>query len=220
MPALKCKQESRLNGVKTNITNLVDVANALRVPDQAIIKYFCAEVGANQEQLSIVKGQHSVETLQKMLDKFIEKYVLCGRCKYPEVIHEVDKKELLGVCNACSFIKKMDTTHKAGKTLIKEIPNFYKANPDFGKRKGLIVVEGKPEKSPADGAMQGKKGASKVPEEETKLESEKIQQLIEQGHEISNLDAKEIKLDSEEIGKCLRRALFMMIQQVLSLPLM
>jgi hypothetical protein len=56
MPALKTKQESRLNGVKTNITNLIDVANALRVPDSAIIKYFCAEVGANQEQTSIVKG--------------------------------------------------------------------------------------------------------------------------------------------------------------------
>lgn len=33
-----------------------------------------------------------------------------------------------------------------------------------------------------------------------KLKQEKIQQLIEQGHEISNLDAKEIKLDSEEIA--------------------
>lgn len=34
-----------------------------------------------------------------------------------------------------------------------------------------------------------------------KLKQEKIHQLIEQGHEISNLDAKEIKLDSQEIGK-------------------
>lgn len=47
MPLMRAKQESRLNGVKTNITNLTDVANALRVPDKAIIKYFCAEVGAN-----------------------------------------------------------------------------------------------------------------------------------------------------------------------------
>jgi hypothetical protein len=47
MPVMVLKQESRLNGVKTNVTNLKDVANALRVPDQVIIKYFCAEVGAN-----------------------------------------------------------------------------------------------------------------------------------------------------------------------------
>jgi translation initiation factor 2 beta subunit (eIF-2beta)/eIF-5 len=47
MPKMILKQESRLNGVKTNITNLTDVANALRVPPGSIIKYFCAEVGAN-----------------------------------------------------------------------------------------------------------------------------------------------------------------------------
>lgn len=63
------KQESRLNGVKTNITNLADVAFALRVPDSAIIKYFCAEVGANQEQTSIVKGDHKYGTLLTLLDK-------------------------------------------------------------------------------------------------------------------------------------------------------
>lgn len=69
MPVMMLQQESRLNGVKTNVTNLKDVANALRVPDQVIIKYFCAEVGANQEQDSIVKGQHTLENLQKILDK-------------------------------------------------------------------------------------------------------------------------------------------------------
>ena len=58
MPAMKLKQESRLNGVKTNVTNLADVAGALRVPESAILKYFCAEVGANSEGTSIVKGQH------------------------------------------------------------------------------------------------------------------------------------------------------------------
>jgi translation initiation factor 2 beta subunit (eIF-2beta)/eIF-5 len=63
------KQESRLNGVKTNITNLTEVANALRVPAGAVIKYFCAEVGANQEQDSIIKGSHTPDALAKLLDK-------------------------------------------------------------------------------------------------------------------------------------------------------
>jgi hypothetical protein len=55
--------------VKTNITNLNDVANALRVPPNAIIKYFCAEVGANQEQDTIIKGLHTLENLANLLDK-------------------------------------------------------------------------------------------------------------------------------------------------------
>lgn len=172
MPALKTKQESRLNGVKTNITNLVDVANALRVPDSSIIKYFCAEVGANQEQTSIVKGQHSAESLQKLLDKFIAKYVLCGRCNYPEVYHEVDKKDLLGICNACSFSKKLDTTHKAGKTLLKDIPNFYKANPDFNKRTAPGTIE--ETKAAASQPKGGKKKREMSSQEEKEEELKDI----------------------------------------------
>lgn len=47
MPKMQLKEESRLNGVKTNIRNLKDIADALRVPASGIIKFFCAEVGAN-----------------------------------------------------------------------------------------------------------------------------------------------------------------------------
>lgn len=56
MPQMKLSQESRLNGVKTNITNLPDVARALRVPESAILKYFTSEVGANSEGTTIIKG--------------------------------------------------------------------------------------------------------------------------------------------------------------------
>ena len=66
---MKLAQESRLNGVKMNIKNLPDVARALRVPDSAILKYFCSEVGANSEGTSIIKGQHNVNDLARLLDK-------------------------------------------------------------------------------------------------------------------------------------------------------
>lgn len=66
--------------------------------------------------------------LQKLLDKFIVKYVLCGRCNYPECAHEVQKKDLLANCKSCGFSKKMDVTHKAGKQMMKEIPNWNKSN--------------------------------------------------------------------------------------------
>jgi translation initiation factor 5 len=89
MPKMQLKQESRLNGVKTNITNLIDVANAVRVPELTIIKYFCTEVGSSHVSDSIITGSHTYENLLKLLDKFIAKYVLCGNCKYPEVAYEV-----------------------------------------------------------------------------------------------------------------------------------
>jgi hypothetical protein len=81
MPKMILKQESRLNGVKTNIFNLDEVAKALRVPEEgmqllfdstlvlAIIKYWCAELGTNKEKTTILKGQHNYDSLLKLLDK-------------------------------------------------------------------------------------------------------------------------------------------------------
>lgn len=40
MPKMVLKQESRLNGVKTNIFNLDEVAKALRVPEEGMPSYF------------------------------------------------------------------------------------------------------------------------------------------------------------------------------------
>ena len=69
MPALQKKQESRGNGVKTNIVNLIEIANALRVPDAALLKWFCRELGANSEGTTIIKGIHQVSDLALHLDK-------------------------------------------------------------------------------------------------------------------------------------------------------
>ena len=74
MPKMLLKEESRLNGVKTNIVNIEEVALALRVPSISIMKFMSSELGANMEQTSIVKGKHSYDVMLKHLDKFIEKY--------------------------------------------------------------------------------------------------------------------------------------------------
>ncbi len=140
MPELRLKQESRLNGVKTNITNLPDVAKALRIPESAILKYFCVEVGANSEGTTIVKGQHSQSDLAKHLDKFIMRWVCCKNCKLPEITHTVKKKDLTGICRSCGNINdKMDTLHRAGKQLHKDIPHYYAANPEFMTKPGAAA---------------------------------------------------------------------------------
>jgi translation initiation factor 5 len=101
MPKMQLRQESRLNGVKTNIVNIESVASALRVPSMAIMKYMCSELGANMEQTSIIKGDHDYDKCLKFLDKFIGKYVLCKNCNYPELMRFIDGKDLKAKCNSC-----------------------------------------------------------------------------------------------------------------------
>ena len=118
---MQLKQESRLNGVKTNIVNVDDIAEHLRVPPLALMKWFCAELGANMEKTSLIKGNHAYDILLKHLDKFIQRYVCCQNCKYPELKMKVEGKDLLSVCNSCGTTNKHDAMHKAGKVFINDL---------------------------------------------------------------------------------------------------
>ena len=119
MPKMQLKQESRLNGVKTNIFNVEDVAYALRVPSKAIMKYMCDQLGTNMEKSSIVKGNHSYDVMLKHLDKFIEKYVACTKCNYPELTRTLEgKDDLTSRCNSCGHRGSHDSKSKAGKQIV------------------------------------------------------------------------------------------------------
>jgi translation initiation factor 5 len=48
MPKMDLRQESRLNGVKTNLFNYEDLSMHLRTPPDALIKFLCSELGTNQ----------------------------------------------------------------------------------------------------------------------------------------------------------------------------
>lgn len=65
MRKMNLKQESRLNGVKTNFFNVEDVAYDLRVPPLAIMKWMSSELGANMEGSSIIKGNHPYDVMLK-----------------------------------------------------------------------------------------------------------------------------------------------------------
>jgi translation initiation factor 5 len=104
--------------VKTNIFNIEDVADHLRVPSIAIMKYLCSELGANMEQTSIIKGQHKYDTMLKQLDKFIDKFVLCKGCHYPELKMFVEGKDLKSTCNSCGKTNNHNSQDKAGKAFI------------------------------------------------------------------------------------------------------
>lgn len=73
--------------------------------------------------------------------RFIHKYVLCSKCKLPEITHTVDKKNLNGTCRSCGFQKSLDVMHKAGKTLKNDISSYYAANPEFGSKPTIEVAD-------------------------------------------------------------------------------
>jgi translation initiation factor 2 beta subunit (eIF-2beta)/eIF-5 len=53
----------------------------------------------------------------KHLDKFIERYICCRHCHYPELQMFVEGKDLKSKCNSCGKGGSHDSLHKAGKAL-------------------------------------------------------------------------------------------------------
>lgn len=167
MPACVLKIEGKGNGIKTNIVNMVDVAKALRVPTEYPLKFLGHELGSQtifkekgHDVTSIINGAFTEDEIRKSMDKFIEKYALCPKCKYPELVLRVKKGVACGKCNACGGRFDVDNVHKFAAFIIKNPP----------KDKSEIIKEKKPKKD--GGEEEVKKKSSKKKKEEAKEEDE------------------------------------------------
>ncbi|KAK1444230.1 eukaryotic translation initiation factor like protein [Babesia gibsoni] len=124
MPKLQSRIEGRGNGIKTNISNMGDIARALKRPPTHATKFFGCELGAMSkfeegEEKALINGAHTERALTQILDKFIEMYVLCAECNLPEIDVVIKKGTLCSRCNACGYKGVLDDTHKAASYMVK-----------------------------------------------------------------------------------------------------
>lgn len=82
----------------------------------------CSELGVGKEKKSIIKGKHEYDNLLEKLDSFIIKFILCPKCKLPEISLFAEKKILKGACRACGKVSKLDNSHKISGYILRNIP--------------------------------------------------------------------------------------------------
>ena len=85
MPAVFGKIEGSGNGIKTAIPNISDVALSLHRAPGEVNKFFGCELGAQttyneNTDRAIVNGAHTDDTLQKLMHRYIEGFVICPTC--------------------------------------------------------------------------------------------------------------------------------------------
>ncbi|KAL0213147.1 hypothetical protein RCL1_006773 [Eukaryota sp. TZLM3-RCL] len=117
MPPIESKVEGRGNGIKTVIPNADAVARALKVDGAYVVKWLGMELGAqstwnDETKHAVVNGSHSAPVLQETLQGFINTFVLCPRCKLPEIVMSTAKKDLMIDCKACGEHSKSASKHK------------------------------------------------------------------------------------------------------------
>merc|ERR1711918_13583 len=114
-------------------------------------KYLGCELGAlskweDDSERSIVNGAHETSSVATLIDKFIDKFVLCPKCKLPEIDTTVKKGVYLGGCKACGWAGDMDNSHK----LVKFIIQTHEGDKSGGKRDKTAKRQAKQAKQRGD----------------------------------------------------------------------
>ena len=92
-----------------------------------IIKYFGFELGAQTntnpaDDRWIINGAHDASKLQDHLDGFINKFVLCKKCKNPETDVNIKDDRILLDCKACGQRSDVDPRLKLSSFILKSQP--------------------------------------------------------------------------------------------------
>ena len=100
-------------GMRTIIYNFKDVAGALDRDPQHVLKFLSGEMATAatmQESRAIFQGKFPHDTFQRLLQRYLQNFVVCPICKRPDTKIVKEKRLLFLVCRACgarSAIKQL-----------------------------------------------------------------------------------------------------------------
>jgi len=91
-------------GMRTIIYNFKEIADLLNRDPQHLLKFLTRETATAatmQESRAIFKGKFSQETIQRLLQRYMETFVVCPVCKRPDTKIVKEKRLSFLVCEAC-----------------------------------------------------------------------------------------------------------------------
>jgi translation initiation factor 5 len=126
--------EIKGSGNSTAVRNITEVAKSLRRSPGEVNKFFGIELGARAKynpatDRFIVSGAHADGVLQKLIHRYIEKFVLCPNCGLPETKYKIRSNAIYHKCDACGAEEMDDMSHKLCNYIVGE----HKKNKTGGK---------------------------------------------------------------------------------------
>ncbi len=98
------KIDSAIEGSKTVIYNLKEIAKKLGRNPKHIYKFLLKELGTYgifEDKRVTLTGRFSEFVLNEKLKKYINEYVICPECKKPDTMLIREKRTLIIKCMAC-----------------------------------------------------------------------------------------------------------------------
>ena len=100
-------------GMRTIISNFKEISDALDRDPQHIIKFLTREMATAatfNDSRAIFQGKFQRDSFERLLQRYLEGYVVCPVCKRPDTKIVKEKRLSFLVCNACgakSSIKQL-----------------------------------------------------------------------------------------------------------------
>lgn len=94
---------------KTIIDNVNDVASDLERTPEMICSYFKKKFSTSmilKDGILSTTAKLSYDDFEKVLREFIEEWVLCPKCKLPELVLSENKGKTSMLCKSCSYTNK------------------------------------------------------------------------------------------------------------------
>ena len=160
MERLQSKIEGKGNGIKTVIVNLSGVAHSLARTPGYVIKYFGFELGAQtntnpSDDRWIINGAHDASKLQDHLDGFINRFVLCKKCKNPETDFVLKDGRIYLDCKACGQRSDVDLRLKLSSFILKNETSGKKGKKDKGDKKARRMAKQQAANAQQNGQANG-----------------------------------------------------------------
>lgn len=104
---------STMIGLRTVIFNFKEIADALGRNPQHLLKFLSGEMAtaaSMQGSRAIFQGKFKQDTFQRLIQRYLESFVVCPVCKRPDTKVVKEKRLSFLVCEACgarSSIKQL-----------------------------------------------------------------------------------------------------------------
>jgi translation initiation factor 2 subunit 2 len=100
-------------GMRTTINNFKEIADSLDRDPQHVLKFLTREMATAatfHDSRAIFQGKFQRDSFERLLQRYLEGYVVCPVCKRPDTKVVKEKRLAFLVCNACgakSSIKQL-----------------------------------------------------------------------------------------------------------------
>lgn len=198
MPAVVGKVEGRGNGIKTVIVNISDLGLSLKRSPGEVNKFFGCELGAQTSysedtDRAVVNGAHPDAVLQEKIHSYIEYFVLCPNCRYPETEYKIKNDTIFHRCKACGAVNTVNMEHKLCTYILAQNKKAKKEKKDKEKKA----------RKEGDEKTKDKKDKKKDKKDKEKKDKEKKKDKKDKKgkKEKKSKDSAEKDNDHDEVGK-------------------